>query len=34
MYKEKALLNSGGFSKTAWFLKDDYKTEIRKVTSV
>jgi hypothetical protein len=34
MFHDRMINNSGGESRTKWFLKDDYKTEFRKVTSV
>ena len=34
MFKERIINNNGGESRTKWFLKDDYKTEYRRITSV
>lgn len=34
MFKERMIDNNGGESRTKWFLRDDYKTEFRKVTSI
>lgn len=34
MFKERILNNHGGESRTKWFLRDDYKTQFRKVTSI
>jgi hypothetical protein len=33
-FKEQMISNYGGESRTKWFLRDDYKTEFRKVTSI